>query len=367
MRPRRRSSLTLVAGLALAVLGATSSRALALPLLAGEAIVVISVVRGEIGQIERQLIIRDDVYQEEVIETEPRSVARLLLRDDTEISIGPESRLVLDRFVYDPERGVGSLSLEMVEGVFGFLSGLLSSESYDLRTSFATLGVRGTEIAVDTGRDIIHVFAGRLLVGLADGEAHFLGPGDCLVDGRRGPARAMNGQPCFERLDRYFAMRAALEFEEQIQATGSSCSNPGTHFWLNLALVSRRWLARGSVDLPALAADPDMDVSLALIDAALSEITGPMTVTGLDPLAEDPILAAALGADCLTATPDLALQFSAPPPPRLPPFGPNLPLPPGAPPPSVSVDEPAAIWTLLLGVVAVGLVAARLRRGRTDH
>ena len=362
MRPRRRLSLLLLASLTLSVLGATVDRAAALPLLAGEAIVVISVVRGEVGQIERQLIIRDDVYQEEVIETEPRSVARLLLRDDTEVSIGPESRLVLDRFVYDPERGVGALSLEMVEGVFGFLSGLLSKESYSLRTSFATLGVRGTEIAVDTARDIIHVFAGRLLVGLSNGETHLLQPGDCLVDARRGPARAMNGQPCFERLDRYFAMRAALEFQEQIQATGSSCSNPGTNFWLNLALVSRRWLARGSVDLPALAADSDMDVSLALIDAALSEITGPMAVTGLDPLAEDPILAAAFGADCLTVTPDLAVQFSAPPPPRLPPFGPTLPLPSGVRPPSVSVDEPAAIWILLLGVVVVGLVAARLQR-----
>lgn len=367
MRPRRRLSLTLVAGLTLAVLGATSGRALALPLLAGEAIVVISVVRGEIGEIERQLIIRDDVYQEEVIETEPRSVARLLLRDDTEVSIGPESRLVLDRFVYDPDRKVGALSLEMVEGVFGFLSGLLSKESYDLRTSFATLGVRGTDIAVDTERDIIHVFLGLLLVRLANDEAYVVAAGECLLDARAGRARLLDGAACYERLDRYFAMRAALDFQEQIQAQGATCRDPGTHFWLNLALVSRRWLAEGSVSLPALAADPDVDVSLALIDAAMREVTWPIAATLLDPLADEPILGSALGPECVDGTWDIGVPFSAPPPPQPLLVGPVLPLPPAARPPSIGVDEPSAIWTLLLGLAAVGVIAAGLRPRRAGR
>ena len=40
------------------------------------------------------------------------SASEMLLMDDTRVTVGPSSRVVLDRFVYDPDPGKGALVLQ---------------------------------------------------------------------------------------------------------------------------------------------------------------------------------------------------------------------------------------------------------------
>lgn len=92
----------------------------------------------------RDLVSGDRVFQEQVVETAARSSTQLLFRDETALTVGPDSRVVLDRFVYDPSTGVGSIVFNSTRGAFRFVSGSARSDAYRVRTPVASIGVRGT-------------------------------------------------------------------------------------------------------------------------------------------------------------------------------------------------------------------------------
>jgi FecR protein len=123
----------------------------------GQAELVVSQVRGRLGQITRELAIKDNVFAEEVIETEADAATRIVFVDGTELSMGPSSRMLLDRYVYDPNTGAGEMALQVVTGVFEFASGAIPSSGYDIRTPFGNLGVRGTRclMVLSTGQQAV--------------------------------------------------------------------------------------------------------------------------------------------------------------------------------------------------------------------
>jgi hypothetical protein len=75
----------------------------------------------------------------------------VILRDDSVLSLGPDSELVIDEFVFSPGEGNLSLLLRLIKGTAAFLSGQISKLSPNattLETPVATIGVRGTRFAV---------------------------------------------------------------------------------------------------------------------------------------------------------------------------------------------------------------------------
>ena len=107
---------------------------------------VVNEVNGFLGEITRELRVADEVFTEEVVETSDDGATRIIFLDGTELTMGPNSRVTLDRFVYDPTTGVGEMTVSFVSGIFEFATGLLPDASYALRTPFADLVVRGTTI-----------------------------------------------------------------------------------------------------------------------------------------------------------------------------------------------------------------------------
>jgi hypothetical protein len=103
----------------------------------------------------RQLAAGSSVFAREVVRTGEKSAAQLLFLDETSLSIGPQSEVTLDRFVFDPNRGAGSVVLNATKGALRFVSGSQQSSSYQVRTPVATIGVRGTifDIYVGVGKD----------------------------------------------------------------------------------------------------------------------------------------------------------------------------------------------------------------------
>jgi FecR protein len=69
-----------------------------------------------------------------------------LLLDQTNISVGTNSQVVLDRFVFDPDRPKGDVILTATRGVFRFVTGTQDHSSYHIKTPMATIGVRGTVV-----------------------------------------------------------------------------------------------------------------------------------------------------------------------------------------------------------------------------
>jgi hypothetical protein len=108
------------------------------------------VVKTVIGTFEgelRVLELQDDVYHNELIETEVESATKLVFLDETTLTLGPDSSVVLDRFVFDPDPSRASLVMTATKGIFRFASGKLPKSAYRLHTPAATIGIRGTVLA----------------------------------------------------------------------------------------------------------------------------------------------------------------------------------------------------------------------------
>ncbi len=88
------------------------------PLFAGDEIgtttIVVKKVTGEMAGEVRSLVVRDTVHQDEAIETSVSSASEIVFLDDTKISLGPNTRLKLDRFVFDPDPARGKFVLTAV-------------------------------------------------------------------------------------------------------------------------------------------------------------------------------------------------------------------------------------------------------------
>ena len=50
----------------------------------------------------------------------------------------------LDKFVYAPNKGAGSIAIEASRGAFRFVSGSQGTGAYQVKTAYSTLGVRGS-------------------------------------------------------------------------------------------------------------------------------------------------------------------------------------------------------------------------------
>jgi hypothetical protein len=84
------------------------------------------------------------VHQDDTVVTGADASAEIQLLDKTKLAVGPGSRMVLDKFVYDPSASKGSISLGLSKGAFRFITGLAPKEAYEIKTPTASLGVRGT-------------------------------------------------------------------------------------------------------------------------------------------------------------------------------------------------------------------------------
>jgi hypothetical protein len=49
----------------------------------------------------------------------------------------------LDKFVYDPNKGTGSVAIEASKGAFRFVTGSQNKGEVKVKTPYGTLGVRG--------------------------------------------------------------------------------------------------------------------------------------------------------------------------------------------------------------------------------
>ena len=99
---------------------------------------------GTLATSARKLKTGDNIHQNEVIATAKESEAELVLNDDTKLAVGPESRIVLDSFIYDPEKKDGEVIINAAKGAFRFITGKSAKSAYTIKTPASTIGVRGT-------------------------------------------------------------------------------------------------------------------------------------------------------------------------------------------------------------------------------
>lgn len=134
-------------------LGAAAAVAAAAPALSQDLVNIglASAAKNEVivvGEKTRGLKAGDTIFQNQHIRTGRDSAAQLLFRDETALTMGPNSSLVLDKAVYDPEKHTGEISVRAVSGAFRFISGSSPTGSYSINTPAGTVGIRGTWVAM---------------------------------------------------------------------------------------------------------------------------------------------------------------------------------------------------------------------------
>lgn len=110
----------------------------------GDAVSIVNTVMADFDQKSRKLSKGDDVHQDEQIAVDPDSQGELRLDDQTKLALGPGSKLMLDKFVYDSDAKSGSIVLNLAKGAFRFITGIASKPTYVINTPNASITVRGT-------------------------------------------------------------------------------------------------------------------------------------------------------------------------------------------------------------------------------
>ncbi len=94
------------------------------------------------------------VFTGDLVITGTDGAVGITLRDNTLLSAGPKSTLVLNRFAYNSSTNNGVIDASVKRGTLAVVSGKIAKNSPDsvqFRTAAAILGTRGTEFVVDVG------------------------------------------------------------------------------------------------------------------------------------------------------------------------------------------------------------------------
>lgn len=154
-------------GLMLMLVGAAVLATLPL-LVGGEAqaqqtrIGVAAAVRGDVevrsGASVRRPSGGDAMRLGDRVQTQAQSGMQVLLLDESVFTIGESNDLVIDRFVYDPDRSVGEIAARTTQGVLRFVSGgvsAISPNGVTIETPSATIGTRGTSVDIIVGAEAV--------------------------------------------------------------------------------------------------------------------------------------------------------------------------------------------------------------------
>ena len=109
--------------------------------------------RIEGNQREKPEIIRSGgiILTNDTLMTGAGSRMQALLVDESALTLGPNSSLTIDRFVYDPNKGSGEVVANMLRGSLRFVSGrsaALSKPQFKIKTPVGVMGIRGTSTII---------------------------------------------------------------------------------------------------------------------------------------------------------------------------------------------------------------------------
>lgn len=103
------------------------------------------------GLPTRTIILGNNIIYKERIETGGSGLVQVLLVDGSTFTVGANSNLVIDEFVYDPAAGTGKLVASFGKGVARFVGGKLSKnqDGVNVKTPVGTIGIRGGIANID--------------------------------------------------------------------------------------------------------------------------------------------------------------------------------------------------------------------------
>ena len=115
----------------------------------------IGVIGAAIGKIQNQknekLVNGSKIFYGDTIISKEQSNAQILFLDQTVLTLGEDTELTIDEFIYDPTSHDGSFVSNVKSGTVKFITGQISKKNPDnleVKIPSGTLGARGTEFVV---------------------------------------------------------------------------------------------------------------------------------------------------------------------------------------------------------------------------
>jgi hypothetical protein len=136
-------------------------------------------------QAERVLRIGVDVQANEAITTANDDRAHLVFLDGTSLTVGPNARLVIDKYVFDPNSRTGELAINASKGVFRLVGGKISkSTPITITTPSSAMAIRGGITIFDvrpSQTSSTFVFGNFLTVTSQGGTQNLTRPGSQVI------------------------------------------------------------------------------------------------------------------------------------------------------------------------------------------
>ena len=146
---------------------------------------IVGAISGTVKTETRDLKAGDKIYLNETIFAGSGSGTQILLLDQSTFTVGEDSEVVMDTFVFDPKTNDGKIVASVKQGSLKVISGLISKKNPDSLTvevPEGTLGSRGTEFQtiVSKGK------TDTLLIGPGKNNTLGMRPGAVLVGNNLG-------------------------------------------------------------------------------------------------------------------------------------------------------------------------------------
>jgi hypothetical protein len=187
---------------------------------------------------KRKLIsLGDPVVRDQRIETGPQGLVQILLADGTSFTVGPNSSIVIDSFVYDPEKQTASLAATMTKGALRFIGGKASKASGDVKinTPIGTAGIRGAVVDINLdGKTadgqvipphVSLVFGKQVELNSRGSSERVFRPGFSIVAGNGGNSVKRTPPLWVSSLQQYLAGRPGLTGGAQTVPTDNTVRN----------------------------------------------------------------------------------------------------------------------------------------------
>ena len=110
----------------------------------GEAVIIQKEVLRVSGSSGAQINVGDGVLRDETVQTGADSSARFVMADSTNLSLGANATIKLDRTVFNDDHSYRDIAIRLTTGAFRFVTGHSEKAAYKITTPLATIGVRGT-------------------------------------------------------------------------------------------------------------------------------------------------------------------------------------------------------------------------------
>ena len=133
------------------------------------------------------------VFLNERVVTGANGHMQVMLLDETVFTLGPNSDMVLDDFVYDPNTTMGKFAANLAKGTFRYVTGKMQSvypEARKIKLPVGTIGIRGTDVEVQFqpgAPGYIKLFRGEVeVMPITGGSSISMNGGQMIVIGSDG-------------------------------------------------------------------------------------------------------------------------------------------------------------------------------------